>query len=683
MELLIAETFYCYLLIENTNLKTLFYNLFKDSRLIRGNQTVQLLNNKSSFILLAVFLFVSCQSNNGSKTQANDPQLTIIKEKLVDRSLEEPTDSALYKNPNLPVMDRVLDLMSYMTIEEKVGQMTQVERKFIGEDENIAKYFLGSMLSGGGSAPKNNFARSWADMYDRFQKVSLSTRLGIPIIYGVDAVHGHGNVVGATIFPHHIGLGCTNNPKIVEEVYRATAVEVAATGIDWNFAPCLAVPRDERWGRTYEGFGETPEIVKSMAAAAVIGLQTDKLNNQTSILATAKHFLGDGGTVWGSGLSKKLDQGDTQVSDQEMREIHLPGYLPALEAGVGSVMPSYSQVNGTYMHMNDDLLNGLLKKELGFKGFVISDWAALERMVGQDDYKKNIIACINAGTDMVMVPGAVPDGNQSFQSFINLLIESIKEGSISESRINDAVARILKIKFEMGLFERPYTDRSLLSKVGSKEHRLIARNAVKESIVMLKNNGVLPISKELGQIHVAGKNADDLGNQCGGWTITWQGESGPLTKGTTIYEAIQVAVSSFTNVTYSKDGTGAKGANVGIVVVGETPYSEMLGDKESLKLDKKDLKAIENIRKAGVPVVVVVVSGRPLIIENEVENWDGLIAAWLPGSEGKGVTDVLFGDYNPTGRLSISWPRSMDQIPINFGDDNYDPLFEYGFGLSY
>ena len=637
----------------------------------------------NTLIVMVVLILFSCQSDDASKTKADDNQSTLINEKLIDRSSETPTDSSLYKNPKLPIMDRVRDLMSYMTLEEKVGQMTQVERKFLDGDENISKYFLGSLLSGGGSAPAKNFPKAWADMYDRFQKVALSTRLGIPIIYGVDAVHGHNNVIGATIFPHHVGLGCTNNPKMVEDVYRATAVEVAATGVDWNFAPCLAVPRDERWGRAYEGFGETPEIVKSMAAAAVVGLQTDKLNSRTSILATAKHFIGDGGTIWGTGLNKKLDQGDTQVSDQEMREIHLPGYLPALEAGVGSIMPSYSLINGTYMHMSNDLLNGLLKKELGFKGFVVSDWAALERMVGQPDYKKNIINCINAGIDMVMVPGAVPDGNQSFQNFISLLTESIKEGSISEARINDAVARILKIKFEMGLFENPFTDRSLLSKVGSKEHRAIARNAVKQSLVVLKNNGVLPISKDLGQIHVAGKNADDLGNQCGGWTISWQGESGPLTKGTTIYEAIQVAVSSFTNVTYSKDGSGATGANVGIVVVGETPYSEMMGDKESLQLDKKDLKAIENVRKAGVPVVVVIVSGRPLIIEDEVDKWDGLIAAWLPGSEGKGVTDVLFGDYNPTGRLSVSWPRSMDQIPINFGDKEYNPLFEYGFGLSY
>ena len=638
--------------------------------------------NKNILVLMTALLLFSCQSNDGSKTKPDDKSM-LIKEKLVDRSLETPSDSALYKKSDLPVMDRVRDLMSYMTMEEKIGQMTQVERKFLDGDENISKYFLGSLLSGGGSAPKKNFPKSWADMYDRFQKVALSTRLGIPIIYGVDAVHGHNNVIGATIFPHHIGLGCTNNPKIVEDVYRATAVEVAATGIDWNFAPCLAVPRDERWGRTYEGFGETPEIVKSMAAAAVQGLQTDDLKGQTSVLATAKHFLGDGGTAWGTGLYKKMDHGDTKVSDQEMSEIHLAGYLPALEAGVGSIMPSYSQVNGTYMHINKELLDGLLKRELGYKGFIVSDWAALERMVGHPDYKKNIIKGINAGIDMVMVPGAVPDGNQSYQNFINLLSESIKEGLISADRINDAVARILKTKFEIGLFEKPFADRSLLNKVGSKEHRAIARDAVKQSLVVLKNNGVLPISKDLGQIHVAGKNADDLGNQCGGWTITWQGESGPLTKGTTIYEAIQVAVSSFTNVTYSKDGSGAKGANLGIVVVGETPYSEMMGDKETLQLDKKDLQAIENVRKAGVPVVVVIVSGRPLIIEDQVEKWDGLVAAWLPGSEGKGVTDVLFGDYNPTGRLSVSWPRSMNQIPINFGDENYDPLFEYGFGLSY
>ena len=637
-------------------------------------------------LLIVILLFAGCQSKKSYKATDNDKkdlESVLIKEQLPDRSTQVPTDSSLYKNPGLPVMDRVLNLLSYMTLEEKIGQMTQVDRQFLDGDKNIGTYFLGSLLSGGGSTPAKNFPKSWAEMYDGYQKIALSTRLSIPIIYGIDAVHGHNNVVGATIFPHHIGLGCTNNPQLIEDVYRATAEEIAATGIDWDFAPCLAVPRDERWGRTYEGFGETPDIVKSMAAAAVRGLQTDRLDGPTSILACAKHFIGDGGTKWGTGLNEKLDWGDTQVTDQELREIHLPGYLPALEAGVGTIMPSYSQINSEYMHMNNDLLNGLLKKELDFKGFVVSDWQGLERMVGHDDYKTNIIAGINAGIDMVMVPGAEKYGGQTYTNFINLLIESVKEGSVSENRINDAVARILKIKFKMGLFERPYSDKSLLSKVGSKEHRNIAREAVKQSLVVLKNDGVLPLSKDLGHIHVAGKNADNLGNQCGGWTISWQGESGPITKGTTIYEAIQVAVSSVTNVTFSKNGSGAKGADVGLVVIGETPYAEMEGDRESLVLDKEDLAAIDRIKKAGVPVVVIIVSGRPLIIADELDKWAGLIAAWLPGSEGKGVADVIFGDYNPTGRLSVSWPRSMEQIPINFGDSDYDPLFEYGFGLSY
>ena len=635
-------------------------------------------------LLIVILLFIGCQSKKTYKKTDNnkkDLESVLIKEKVADRSTQVPTDSSIYKNPGLPVMDRVLDLLSYMTLEEKIGQMTQVDRQFLESDNDINAYYLGSLLSGGGSTPPKNYPRSWAEMYDGYQKIALSTRLSIPIMYGIDAVHGHNNVIGATIFPHHIGLGCTNNPQLIEDVYRATAEEIAATGIDWDFAPCLAVPRDERWGRTYEGFGETPDIVKSMAAAAVRGLQTDKLDGPTSILACAKHFIGDGGTKWGTGLKEKMDQGDTQISEQELREIHLPGYLPALEAGVGTIMPSYNQVNGEYCHVSKYLLTDLLKNELGFKGFLVSDWQGLEKM--GDDYKSNIIASINAGMDMVMVPGAEKFGGQTYTNFIKLLIESVNEGSISEKRINDAVARILKVKFEMGLFERPYSDKALLKKVGSKEHRNIAREAVKQSLVVLKNDGVLPLSKDLGHIHVSGKNADDLGNQCGGWTITWQGDSGPITKGTTVYEAIQVAVSSFTNVTYSKNGSGAKGADVGIVIIGETPYAEMEGDRESLALDKKDLAAIARIRKAGVPVVVIIVSGRPLIITDELDKWSGLIAAWLPGSEGKGVTDVIFGDYNPTGRLSVSWPRTMEQIPINFGDNDYNPLFEYGYGLSY
>ena len=396
-------------------------------------------------LLIVILLFAGCQSKKSYKATDNDKkdlESVLIKEQLPDRSTQVPTDSSLYKNPGLPVMDRVLNLLSYMTLEEKIGQMTQVDRQFLESDNDINAYYLGSLLSGGGSTPPKNYPKSWAEMYDGYQKIALSTRLGIPIIYGIDAVHGHNNVIGATIFPHHIGLGCTNNPQLIEDVYRATAEEVAATGIDWDFAPSLAVPRDDRWGRTYEGFGETPDIVKSMAAAAVRGLQTDRLGGPTSILACAKHFIGDGGTKWGTGLKEKLDQGDTQISEQELREIHLPAYLPALEAGVGTIMPSYNQVNGEYCSVSKYLLTDLLKNELGFKGFLISDWQALEKM--GDDYKSNIIASINAGMDMVMVPGAAKYGGQTYTNFIKLLIESVNEGSVSEKRINDAVVRILK-----------------------------------------------------------------------------------------------------------------------------------------------------------------------------------------------------------------------------------------------
>lgn len=631
-----------------------------------------------------VIMISSCQSTKSSKTteeSINRSVINTLEGKMLDKTTISAVDKSSYMDTGRTIDQRIKNLLSQMTLEEKIGQMTQVGRQFLESEDDINTYFLGSLLSGGGSVPPTNHPKAWAEMVDRYQKIALSTRLGIPIIYGIDAVHGHNNVVGATIFPHNIGLGCTNNPQLVEEISRVTAIEVAATGIHWTFAPCLAVPRDERWGRTYEGFGETPDIVRKMSGAAVKGLQSDRLDNPMSILACAKHFIGDGGTKWGTGRNNMLDRGDTQVTEKELREIHLPGYLPAIEAGVGTVMASYNQWNGEFSHSSKYLLTDLLKKELGFEGFVVSDWEGIDQIPG--DYKSDIIISINAGIDMVMVPGAAVWGGQKYQDFIKLCIEVVREGSIPESRIDDAVSRILRIKFKLGLFENPYSDSSLLSSFGSDEHRKIARDAVRQSMVVLKNDGILPLSKDSGQIHVSGKNANDLGNQCGGWTISWQGESGTITKGTTIFEAIQKAVGTNTRVTFSEDGSGAEGADVGIVVVGEEPYAEWEGDTTNLILDENDLAAINRLNKAGIPVVVVIVSGRPLIIEEELDKWNGLIAAWLPGTEGEGVADVLFGDYNPTGRLSITWPRNMSQIPINYGDTNYDPLFEYGFGLSY
>lgn len=583
---------------------------------------------------------------------------------------------------------KVNDLLSKMTLEEKIGQMTQAEQDALKDVSDIETYFLGSVLSGGNSDPKEgNSLKAWTDMYDRYQSHALKTRLGIPILYGVDAVHGHNNVLGAVIFPHNIGLGCTRNAKLVERAARITAEEVRATGINWAFAPCVTVPRDERWGRTYEGFGEMPELARTLGEAAVRGFQGNDLSNPLSVLACAKHFAGDGGTTYGTGIPKgpntterwPMDQGDTRLSEQELKEIHIQGYIPAIKAGVGSIMPSYNSWNGVKASGSKRLMTEILKQEMGFEGFLISDYNALEQLPG--DSKSQIELSINAGMDMVMVP-------QRYREFFNNLRDLVKEGRVPMSRIDDAVRRILRVKFALGLMDKNrnhLADRSLQKSFGSAEHRQVARECVRESLVLLKNDKkALPVSKGLTRVHVAGKNADDIGNQCGGWTIAWQGQSGNMMPGgTTILKAIQDTVSKKTKVTFSKDGTGAEGADVGIVVMGETPYAEMMGDRHDLSLDNEDIAAIENMKKAGIKVVAVLLSGRPMIIDKALDKCDAFIAAWLPGTEGQGVADVLFGDYKPTGKLSFSWPRSMAQIPINFGDANYDPLFKYGFGLNY
>lgn len=573
-----------------------------------------------------------------------------------------------------------------MTLEEKVGQMTQAEQDALKDINDIEKYFLGSLLSGGNSDPKaGNSVQAWTDMYDRYQQHSLKTRLAIPLLFGIDAVHGHNNVLNATVFPHNIGLGCTRDAKLIEQASRITAEEVRATGINWAFAPCVAVPRDERWGRTYEGYGETAELARTLGEAAVRGLQGDDLSDPLRVVACAKHYAGDGGTSFGTGKPKDdgsrfpLDQGDTRLSEAELRELHMQGYVTAIKAGVATIMPSYNSWNGVKCSGSKRLLTEILKQEMGFEGFLISDYAAIDDLPG--DYKSDVETSINAGMDMVMVPN-------KYVEFFTTLRDLVKEGRVPMSRIDDAVRRILRVKFAMGLMDKsrsPLADRSLQKSFGSAEHRAVARQCVRESMVLLKNDKkALPVSKTLARIHVAGKSADNIGNQCGGWTIDWQGKTGDvMTGGTTILKAIQDIAAKTTKVTFSKDGSGAAGADVGIVVIGETPYAEMLGDRTDLTLAAEDVAAVENMKKAGIPVVVVLLSGRPMIIDSVLDKADAFVAAWLPGTEGQGVADVLFGDYNPTGKLSCSWPRSMAQIPINWGDKNYDPLFKYGYGLSY
>jgi beta-glucosidase len=535
------------------------------------------------------------------------------------------------------------------------------------------------VLSGGSSDPKEgNSLKAWTDMYDRIQEHTRKTRLRIPLLYGVDALHGHNNVLDAVIFPHNIGLGCTRNPALVEKVSRVTAEEVRASGIQWAFAPCVTVPQDARWGRTYEGFSEDPQLVAQLGEAAVRGLQGNDLSSPLRVLACAKHYLGDGGTAFGSSNPNGHpgnDQGDTRVDEATLRRIHLQGYITAIKAGVGTIMPSYSSWNGVKMSANKHLLTELLKGELGFEGFLISDYKAVDQI--DPDFKKSVGITINAGMDMVMEP-------ETYKLFIKDLKELVNEGVVPMSRIDDAVTRILRVKFAMGLMDAkrsPLADRSLAKTFGSPEHRQVGREAVRQSLVLLKNaNRVLPLAKTAARIQVAGKSADDIGNQCGGWTIDWQGRGGDVTTGgTTVLAAIKKAA-PHAQVTYSADGTGAAGATVGVVVIGEKPYAEGNGDRPDLSLAPEDVVAINNMKASGIPFVVILFSGRPMILGDSLDKADAFIAAWLPGTEGDGIADVLFGDYKPTGKLSFAWPRSMDQYP-HAKDTN--PLFAYGYGLSY
>jgi len=563
-----------------------------------------------------------------------------------------------------------------MTLNEKIGQMTQADLKAVKDKADVAKYALGSILSGGDSDPDDITALGWAKTHDELQTWALKSRLKVPIIYGIDAVHGHNNVDGAVVFPHNIGLGATRDPGLVEKASRITALELAGTGIRWAFAPCVAVACDERWGRTYESFGENPELAELLGTAAIRGLQGSSLAAASSALACAKHYVGDGGTTGG------VDQGNTECDDATLRRIHLPGYIAAVKAGVGSVMASYSRWNGKRMHANHQLLTEVLKQELGFQGFIVSDWAAIDQL--SDDYKTAIEISINAGIDMVMIPNG-PGQKNSFVDFITLLKELVNEGKVTQARIDDAARRILLVKARMHLADRPFSDALLTSAVGSAEHREAARECVRKSLVLLKNERhALPLSKQAKRLVVAGPAADDLGIQCGGWTIAWQGKTGPVTRGgTTILAGIRQAVGSNAEIIHSPDGSAA-GADAVLVVIGERPYAEMMGDRRDLSLPPEDLAVLKKAREAGVPVVTVVLSGRPVLLGPVLESSDAVIAAWLPGTEGQGVADVLFGDFKPTGKLPHTWPRSMDQVPCNAGDDSAkDPLFPYGFGLTY
>lgn len=580
------------------------------------------------------------------------------------------------------------ELLAKMTLQEKIGQMTQVEKNSVSPND-VLKYGIGSILSGGGSSPFDNTPENWIAMVNDFQTAAMKTRLQIPMMYGVDAVHGHNNLKGAVIFPHNIGLGATRDADLVFRIGRATAEEVAATGIFWNFGPVVAVPQDIRWGRTYEGYGEQTKLVSELVGAYIRGLQGDSLGNSDTILATAKHFVGDGGTIWGSATTNnyKIDQGVTDVDEATLRSIHLPPYQAAIDAGVQSIMVSFSSWGGKRMSAQHYLVTEVLKGELGFNGFVVSDWGSIDMV--NPDYYQAVVASINAGLDMNMVP-------YNYQLFIKTLESAVENGDVSLERIDDAVTRILTVKFELGLFEHPFVENNSLDVIGSNAHRALAREAVAKSLVLLKNEQkTLPLAKDTALILVAGQAAVDIGIQSGGWTIDWQGSSGPITEGTTIMMGIRNSVSSGSEVIFNpngifenlKDELGLPiKAPIGIAVVGEKPYAEGLGDSNNLALSATDIEVINRLRDQVEKLVVIIISGRPMVVTAQLPVIDALVAAWLPGSEGNGVSDVIFGNQSFMGKLPYSWPRSMSQLPFDFQNPGNGscagPLFPFGYGLE-
>lgn len=594
-----------------------------------------------------------------------------------------------------PVIEaKVSKLLSSMTLEQKVAQMIQPEIRDITE-EDMRKYGFGSYLNGGGAFPKNNkhsTPQDWIELAETMYQASIDDSVdgsAIPTMWGTDAVHGHNNVIGATLFPHNIGLGAANNPELMTKIAQITATEVMVTGIDWVFAPTVATVRNDRWGRTYEGYSEDPEIVKLYASAVVKGLQgsaDEDFLGDDRVISTVKHFVGDGGTQDGD------DQGDNRASEHDLYKLHAQGYVSGLAAGAQSVMASFNSWNGEKIHGSHYLLTEVLKEKMGFDGFVVGDWNGHGQVKGCSN--ESCPQAVNAGLDIFMVP------TDAWKPLYENTIKQVKNNTISIARIDDAVKRILRVKFRAGLFDKPSPAKRMFSGktalIGSDEHRKVARQAVQESLVLLKNKAnLLPLSPKLN-ILVAGDGADNIGKQSGGWSITWQG-TGNTNKdfpgGTSIYAGIEQQVSKAGGTAIlSVDGSFEEKPDVAVVVFGEEPYAEGQGDIEHLYFEsdnKKSLALLKQFKQQGIPVVSVFITGRPMWVNAEINASDAFVAAWLPGSEGQGIADVILANANNeiqndfTGKLSFSWPKDAMQTEVNRFDENYDPLFPYGFGLTY
>jgi beta-glucosidase len=596
--------------------------------------------------------------------------------------------------PDAQIEKRVAKLLAKMTLEEKVAQVIQPDIASV-TPEDMRRYHFGAILNGGNSSPdKDEFApaEKWLQLADAFYAASVDRSqggVGIPSIWGTDAMHGHSNIVGATLFPHNIGLGAARDPQLIEAIGEATAAEIRATGIDWTFAPTVTVPQDTRWGRTYEGYSEDPRVVASYAGPMVLGLQgkpgSRDFLRPPHVMATAKHFLGDGGTTNGR------DQGDTRVDEATLRDVHGAGYVPAIQAGLMSVMASYNSWNGVKMHGHRGLLTDVLKGRMGFQGFVVGDWNGHGQVKGCR--ATDCPAAINAGLDMYMAP-------DSWRGLYDSLLAQAKSGVVPLQRLDDAVARILRVKFRMGLFEAgPPSKRpgaGHFETLGSPAHRALARRAVRESLVLLKNNGaLLPLSPKQ-KVLVTGDGAHNYAKQSGGWTLTWQGTGADNTRfpgATSIWEGIRDNVQKAGGTAeQSVDGSYRTRPDVAIVVFGENPYAEGVGDRRNLLLRAEGnahLEILAKLRAEKIPVVAVFLSGRPLWVNRELNAAQAFVAAWLPGSEGAGIADVLFRRpdghvaYDFRGKLSFSWPRTAVQFALHQDNQGYDPLFAFGFGLTY
>ena len=626
-----------------------------------------------AFLLTSIMY--SC-SSNVEKQEVEEPIVETVDHEFRNQFLSAEDSAMTYLNPDSSIDSRIKDLIGRMSLEEKCGQLMQGERLHVKADD-IEKYGLGSILSGGGSTPGKNTIADWNEMIKDYQSAAFKRKLKIPLIYGIDAVHGHSNVIGATIYPHNIGLGAANNDSLMFLMGKYTSMEVFATGINWNFAPCVALARDPRWGRTYESFSTDHNIITKLGDAYTKGAMS------VNMVATAKHFIGDGGTAYGTGLGDKVDRGNTVITDEELRSTLLPPYITQVNTGVQTIMPSYSRINGLKMHAHDTLINEVLKGELGFGGFIISDWQAIEEIENLT-FEEQVYTSINAGVDMLMQP-------EKWKQALELIVKGVNDGNITQERIDDAVTRILKVKFESGLFDDPLLtmNPNKALEMRSDEAKSVATTLAEQSLVLLKNdNANLPLKKG-SKVFVTGEGADNIGLQCGGWTIEWQGgidtDTSRRTEGITLLEGLK-SLATEKNIEIITDETRASEADVVIMVVAEKPYAEMVGDCDDLSITgthahKGNATTIEMVKALDKPTVTILYAGRQqVVIDNYFADWSTIVMAYLPGSEGgQAIANVLVGDKNFNGKVPMPWYNNIKDI-LN---PEAELLFKVGDGLTY